>query len=108
VAARLPRGVLEIAEGDVVGVRVAGAGAGLRANAGALADVARGLLHRPFLEDDLFVDAVLQVDVGVVDAALQRAAQDPLHQRWRHVEAVGEEALGPDESRVAHVSIRLL
>ena len=65
--ARLARRLLEVLDRDVVGVGVAGARPGERADAGALAHVTGRLFNRSFLELQVLVDTVLEVDVGVVD-----------------------------------------
>src|SRR2546425_139126 len=67
--ARLARRLLQILERDVVGMRVAGARSGQRPDPRPLADVAGGLFHRSFLELELFVHTVLEVDIGIVGAS---------------------------------------
>ena len=91
---RLTRGLLEVLHGEIVRVRVARARARLGPHAGALAHVTRRLLDNVLLENQLFVDTVLEVDVGVVHAADEIAAEQAVHESGRDVEAVGEEALG--------------
>ena len=66
----------------------------------------RGLFHNVFLEHELFVDTVLEVNVGIVDSTGQAATEQTLHQGRRDVEAVGEEAIGTDVSEVVHESRR--
>src|SRR5205814_3649880 len=65
--ARLARRLLEVLDRDVVGVGVAGARPGERPHAGALAHVTGGLFNCSFLELQILVDTVLEVDIGVVD-----------------------------------------
>ena len=101
---RLARGLLEMAQREVVGVRVARPRSGLGPHAGALAHVPGRPLHRPFLEHDLFGDPVLEVHVGVVHAAAEGGAEQPLEERWRDVEAVGKEALRTWLRELAHRS----
>jgi len=67
--ARLARRLLQILERDVIGMRVAGARSGQRPDPRPLADVAGGLFHRSFLELELFVHTVLEVDIGIVGAS---------------------------------------
>src|SRR2546430_2657266 len=67
--ARLARRLLPILEREVIGMRVAGARSGQRPDPRPLADVARGLFHRSFLELELFVHTVLEVDIGIVGAS---------------------------------------
>src|SRR5256885_1781329 len=64
--AGLPCGLLEVLDRDLVGVGIAGPGSGLRAHPGSLAHVARGLFDNPLFEYQLFVDTVLEVNIGVV------------------------------------------
>ena len=99
---RLAGGLLEVADRDVVGVGVSGADAGLGPHPGPLAHVARGLFDRTFLQYQLFVDTVLEVDVRVVDPAPEGRAEQPLHERRRHVEAIGEEALRTLAGKIIH------
>ena len=85
--------LLEVREGDLVGVRVPRARLALGAHPGPLAHVSRGLLDRALLEQQLLVDPVLEIDVGVVDAPAQRGPEDSVEQRRRKREAVRKEAL---------------
>src|SRR5262249_31322166 len=98
------RGLLEVAERDVVGVGVARPRVGLGPDPGALADVARGFFDNVFLENQLLVDAVLEVDVGVIHPADQAAAQQAFYETWSDVETIGEEALRLCASEVCHSS----
>src|SRR2546426_894794 len=70
--------------------------------AGALAHVARGLLDHVLLEHQLFVDAVLEVDVGIVHTPDEIAADEPLHEGGRDVEPIGKEFVGADVSAIFH------
>ena len=92
--ARLARGLFEILQREIVGVGVARARARLRADAGALAHMTGRFLHYVFFEYELFVHAVLEVDVGVVHPPGEVAAEQALHEGRRDVESLGEEPLG--------------
>jgi hypothetical protein len=92
--AGLARGFLEIGQGQVVGVGVAGALAGLGPDAGPLAHVPGRLLHRALLQHQLLADPVLEVEIRVVHAAREGRAQQPLHGSRVEAEPVREEALG--------------
>ena len=100
--ARLARGLLQVLERDLVGMGVAGAGPRLGPNPGALAHVAGGLFDRAFLENHVFVDAVLEVDIGVVDAAEQVAAEDALHEIGRDAESIRKKTLRASASKICH------
>src|SRR5262249_4132357 len=73
--ARLPRRLLEVVQREIVGVRITGARCGLRANPGALTHVARSFFYNVFLEYELLIDAILEVNVRVVDATREVAAE---------------------------------
>src|SRR3989441_2613561 len=103
--ARLARRFLEILERNVVGVGVAGARSGKGPDPGPLAHVAGGFFHRPFLELQLFVHTILEVDVGIVGASEEVRAEDALEKAAGNVEAVGEEALGACTSKLSHSSV---
>ena len=62
---------LEIGQRQIIGVRVARALSRLRADARALAHMARGLLDGAFLENQLLADAVLEEEIGVIDPPCQ-------------------------------------
>jgi len=64
--------------------------------------VARRLLDRAFLEHQVFVDAVLQIDVGVVHAAEQVTAENALHEIGRDAESVRKKILGSRANEVCH------
>src|SRR5204862_6015931 len=83
----LTRRLLEVPERDVVGVRVARPGAGLGPDTRPLADVPRGFFDNTFLDYELFIDAVLEVDVGVLDAPAQRGAEEAIDETGGDVEA---------------------
>ena len=100
--ARLPGGLVEVRDRHVVGVGVAGPRAGLGADAGALAHVPRGFFDCPFFELQLFVDTILEVDVGIVDLAEEIRAEDAIEQGRRDVEAIGEEALRTCAGEIFH------
>src|SRR2546428_558602 len=83
-------------------VGVAGPGGRLGPHAGTLAHVTRRLFDCAFLENQLFVDTVLKVNVGIVDLADQIAAEDSLHEIGRDAEAIGKEALGTGADEICH------
>src|SRR5262249_53718300 len=85
-----------------VRVGVTGAGARLGAHPGALAHVARGLLDRAFLENQVLVDAVLEVDVGVVDPAQEAAAENALHEIGSDAESIGKKTLRGRADKICH------
>ena len=91
--ARLTGGLFQIGQGEIVGVGVACALAGLGADPGALAHMAGGLLDSPILECQLLADAVFEKEVGVVDAARQLGSQEPLHGGRGEAESVFEKSL---------------
>src|SRR5439155_248748 len=103
--ARLARRFLEILERNVVGVGVAGARSGKGPDPGPLAHVAGGFFHRPFLELQLLVHTILEVDVGIVGASEEVRAEDALEKAAGNVEAIGEEALGACASKLSHSSV---
>src|SRR4029453_2296396 len=105
--ARLTRRLLEVLDGDLVGVGVAGPGPRLRTYPGPLAHVARGFFDNPLFKYQLFVDSVLEVDVGVVHLAEQVPPENPLHEPWGDAEAIGEEGLGSSAGELCHRSIGL-
>src|SRR5262249_52288955 len=105
--ARLPRGFLEVLDRDLVGVGVASTGSGLGANPGPLAHVARGLFDNSLFEYELFVDTVLEVDVGVVHLAEKVATENALHEPGRDAESVREKGLGSSAGEFCHRSIGL-
>ncbi len=74
-------------------MRIAGALTRLGPDAGPLAHVAGRLLDRAFLQHQLLADAVLEVEVGVVDATREGRAQQPLHGPGVQSEPISEEAL---------------
>ena len=90
----LARRHLEVADVEVVRVRVARAHPGLRPDTAALADGPRGPLDDPVLEDELLRHLVLDEDVGVVHPA-GRGPDEGLQPGLGETEPVGEEALGP-------------
>jgi len=98
---RLPRGFLQIGEREVVGVGVTRTLARLRADARALAHMTGGLFHRPLLEDQLFADAVFEVEVGVIHPAGQGGPEQALHRGRSQPEPILEKALRARE----HVSL---
>jgi hypothetical protein len=65
--------------------------------------VARRLFDRALFENQLLVDAVLEVNIRVVDFADEVAAEDALHEVRRDAEAVGEEALGTGADKICHL-----
>ena len=92
----LARRDLEVADVQVVGVRVARAHAGLGPDPAALADGPRGPLDDPVLEDELLRHLVLDEDVGVVHPAGGRP-HEGLQAGLGQAEPVGEEAVGAGE-----------
>src|SRR5207245_4552046 len=85
---------------EIVGVGVARPRAGLGPNARPLAHVTGRPFDNVFFEYQLFVDTVLEVDVGVVDAAAEVTAGQALHELGGDVEPVGAEALGSLPSEI--------
>ena len=75
---RLTGRLFEVRDRDVVGVGVARARAGLGANARPLAHVSRRLLDHALFQHQLLDDAVLEIDVGVVDLASKGGAEQPI------------------------------
>src|SRR5262245_20677553 len=100
--ARLARSLFQVLERDLVGVSVAGPCPRLRPNAGALAHVARGFLDRALLENQVLVDAVLEVDIGVVDPAEQVAAEDALHEIRSDAESIRKKTLRARTDKICH------
>src|SRR5206468_8899605 len=72
---------------------------------GPLAHVAGGFFHRPFLELQLLVHTILEVNVGIDGASEEVRAEDALEKAAGNVEAVGEEALGACTSKLSHSSV---
>jgi hypothetical protein len=101
---RLGRRLLQVLKRDVVRVGVAGSGSGKGPDPGPLAHVTGGFFDCPFLELQLFIHTVLEVDVGVVDAPEEVSPEDTLEKARGDVEAVGEEALGACASKLCHSS----
>ena len=92
----LPRRDLEVADVEVVRVRVARPHPGLGPDTAALADGPRSLLDDPVLEDELLRHLVLDEDVGIVNPA-GGGPHEGLQAGLGEAEPVGEEALGADE-----------
>ena len=55
-----------------------------------------------FLENQIFVDAVLEVDVGVVDLADEVTAEDALHEIGRDAESVRKKTLRTGAGQICH------
>src|SRR5262249_48605873 len=89
--ARLPCRFFQVGQRQVVGVRVPRALARLRADAGALAHVTRGLLHRSLLEHQLLAHAVLEVEVGMVYTTGESRSKQSLHRGRGESEPIFEE-----------------
>ena len=89
-----------------VGVRVAGAILGAYAHADAVADALAGVIHHRFFEREALGAAVLEVEIGVVGLAFERAAEDSLECAVVHAESVEEEFIGSNKF-VGHYFCRL-
>ena len=91
---------------DFVGIRVAGAILGAHAHADAVADALAGVIHHRFFEPEALGAAVLEVEIGVVGLAFERAAEDSLERAVVHAESVQEKFIGSNEF-VGHYICRL-
>ena len=91
---------------DLVGVRVAGAILGTHAHADAVADAFAGVIHHRFFEREPFTAFVLEVEIGVVGLAFERAAEDSLERAVIHAESIQEKFIGSNQF-VGHYICRL-
>src|SRR5208337_5349702 len=84
--------------GDFVGIRVARAILGADANADAVADALAGVIHHRLFEREALGAAILEVEIGVVSLAFERAAEDSLERAVVHSETVEEKFIGATSS----------
>src|ERR1700687_1762552 len=75
----------------LVGVGVAGAIVGAYAHADAVADRFAGVIDHRLLESEALTAAVLEVEIGEIRLAFQRAAENSLERTVVHAESVKEE-----------------
>ena len=90
----------------LVGVGVAGAILGADAHADAVADALAGVIHHRFFEPEPLGAAILEVEIGVVGLAFERAAEDAFERAVVHAESVEEKFIGSNEF-VGHCICRL-
>ena len=93
-------------DSDFVGIRVAGAILGAYAHADAVADALAGVIHHRLFEREPLAAFVLEVEIGVVGLAFERAAEDSLERAVVHAETVEEEFIGSNKF-VGHYFCRL-
>ena len=87
-------GFVEALHGDVVGVRVALLLAAHRAYAHTLVEVSAAALHDAFFESHGVLHRVLEVQVGVVDLALEGRLERALEMARLEAEAISKEDEG--------------
>jgi hypothetical protein len=91
---------------DFVGICVAGAILGTDTNADAVADALAGVIDHRLFEREALGAAILEVEIGVVRFAFERAAEDSLERAVVHAKTVEEKFIGSNKF-VRHYFCRL-
>jgi len=89
------RRLLQVCDGDLIGVGVARALLGLSSDTRSLADMARRFLERRLLEQQLLRDPVLEVEVAVIHTAFESASEELIQLGGVEAKAVGKKLLWP-------------